>query len=637
MMQMLRKAAVFVMFAVLIGAFAISMGGNNYFDRYTHPTVAKVGSVDITPQDFERAYQRDLDNLSARAGRRITIQQARAVGLPEQVLRGLIQDAALDYEAQKLGLGLSKDGLRASLTSNDVFQDSSGKFSPEKYESFLQRIGYSAPVFEHEYRSDIVRRQLQSVFKTSGIVTPVMLDAFNRYLNEERTLSYFTIGAPAVGKIEAPADDALKSFYEERKNEFMAPELRKVSVIAISPQIVEKRISVPEAELKAEYDAKAAHYSVPERRAIELIPFQSKEAAEKASSELSSGKTFQDVAKAVGFKSGDITLGTVSRKEFTEKFDTNEAVLKTAFDLKKGEVSKPVDGPLSWVIIRVSDIVPGQEKTFDEVKDRVREDLVKAKSTAESSKLIKAFEDDRASGVPLSETAKKLNLPLEEVTINQGGNGPDGKPVKLDSVPAPTLAAAVFKSDIGVENEALRLPGGGYAWFDIQDIVKARQKPFDEVKAEVEVDWQKEQLRTKLAEKARELLASIDHGQPMAEAAKSVGAEVKNSKPLKRQGSEQGLPQTAITQAFSLAEGGSSSAASADGSARTIFQVAKVTPAGPLNETARRSLRERLSGEIANDNFAEFLTGIEKKAGVSIDRKNFADVAGGGGSFETEE
>src|SRR5271165_4082802 len=102
MMQTLRKAAVAVMFAILIGAFAISMGGNNYFDRQLRQSVAKVGSIDISPQEFQRAYQRTAENLSARAGRRITPQEAQAIGLPERVLQGLIQDAAIDLEAKKL-------------------------------------------------------------------------------------------------------------------------------------------------------------------------------------------------------------------------------------------------------------------------------------------------------------------------------------------------------------------------------------------------------------------------------------------------------------------------------------------------------------------------------------------------------
>ena len=128
MMQMLRKAAVAVLFTVLIVAFAISMGGNNYFDRYTHASVAKVGSIEITPEKYDRAFQRTLENLSNRAKQQISQAQARALGLPQQVLQGLIQEAALDYEAQKLGLGLSKQGLSETIKATQGFQELRGKF-----------------------------------------------------------------------------------------------------------------------------------------------------------------------------------------------------------------------------------------------------------------------------------------------------------------------------------------------------------------------------------------------------------------------------------------------------------------------------------------------------------------------------
>ena len=282
----------------------------------------------------------------------------------------------------------------------------------------------------------------------------------------------------------------------------------------------------------------------------------------------------------------------------------------------------------------MSDIIPGREKSFAEVKDEIRASLVKARSAEESAKLIKSFEDERTSGVPLQDSAKKLGLPLEEVTIDQSGNGPDGKPLQLASVPAATLAAAAFKSDLGVENEALRLPGGGYAWYDVQDIVKARQKTFDEVKAEAEADWRKDQIRTKLAQKARELVTELN-SKPIADVAKSVGAAATSTQPLKREATEQALPQPVIAQAFSLPEGGASSAVSGDGASRVVFQVSKVIAAGPLDEAGTKAMKQRLSGQISEDNFAQYLTGIEKAAGVSVDRKNFTAVAGG--AYDSEE
>ena len=186
-----------------------------------------------------------------------------------------------------------------------------------------------------------------------------------------------------------------------------------------------------------------ANFGVPERRKIELIPFQTKQAAEAASADLKSGKDFLDVAKAAGFKQPDLDLGLVSKKEFGEKFAANETMIDAAFALEKGKISEPVDGPLSTVIMRVLETIPGKEKSFDEVKDQIRDEIVKTRSAADTAKLIKSFEDERTAGVQLPDIAKKLNLPLEEVTFDRTGKDSSGKPVTLSAVPAPGLAAAV--------------------------------------------------------------------------------------------------------------------------------------------------------------------------------------------------
>lgn len=617
------------MFAILIGAFALSMGGNNFWERYGKQTIASVGSVDITPEQYRRAYQRVLDSLSQRAGRRITSQEAKSFDLPNRVLQGLIQDAAVDWEADKLRLGLSQEGLRQSITSAPMFQDPPGTFSEQKYQRFLQQIGYTASYFEYEYKGDLIRRQLQGVFEKSGVPSKTLLEAFNRYSNEQRTLAYFTLSAEAAGAIEAPSEATLKSFYDERKTQFMAPELRKVAVLAITSQSVASRMTITDDELKAEYEAKGADYAVPERRKIELIPFKTRAAADAAHAELKAGKGFLDVAKEAGFTQPELDMGLVSKKEFAKRFATNNAIIEEAFTTDKGWTSRAVDGPLSTVIMRVLEIIPGQDKSFAEVKEQIRADLLKARSTVETSKLIKAFEEDRATGVVLADSAKKLNLPLEEVTFDHTGKGPDGKPVALPGVPIATLVDAAFKSDVGVENDALRLPSGGYAWYEVQDIVKPRQKPFDEVKADVEAAWRKDQIRAKLAEKARDLVARLNRGEPIADVAKSAGAEVKTSQPLKREGSGDALPSAAVGQAFTLPEHGASSAGSADGESRVVFVVDKIVLPPPLNEAQARGFEQQLARQVGEDNYTAFLSAVMKTAGVNIDYKAFANVMGG--------
>ncbi len=68
---------------------------------------------------------------------------------------------------------------------------------------------------------------------------------------------------------------------------------------------------------------------------------------------------------------------------------------------------------------------------------------------------------------------------------------------------------------------------------------------------------------------------------------------------------------------------------SGEGSSRVVFQVEKITPAAPLDEAGAKALEEQIARHVADDNFAEYLTDITKRVGVSVDPKMAADVAGG--------
>ena len=59
---------------------------------------------------------------------------------------------------------------------------------------------------------------------------------------------------------------------------------------------------------------------------------------------------------------------------------------------------------------------------------------------------------------------------------------------------------------------------------------------------------------------------------------------------------------------------------------------------GPLTEMASKTLEQKLSQQIAEDNFTQYLTGVQKIAGVTVDQKSFAAVAtGGGGNYDSGE
>jgi peptidyl-prolyl cis-trans isomerase D len=626
-MLTLRKGAANLVAKLFMGVLVVSFGiwgVADFLRSATRPVVATVGNVRIAPDDYQRSYQRQMSSYSARLGRQITSQEARAAGLPRQILDGLIARAAITQKAQALGMGISEKGIRNDILNDQSFANADGKFSQAKFEQLLRANNMSEPAYVEELHGDMVRQQLLGAFTQGAVVPDELLEAVNRYRNEERVLVYFTAGQAAAGDIPAPAEEQLKTYYEDHKAHFSAPEYRKIAIVTANADSVGDKVSVSDEEARQDYEAEIDKYRSPERRKIEQIAFPDKAAAQKAASELAGGKSFYDVAKEAGFTQADTALGLLTKDRMADP-----KVAEAAFALPKGKVSDPIDGALATAIVRVLEIYPAEEKKFDEVKEQVRKAVKDRRVKEKLSDVANAFEDDRTQGASLADAAKKHGLKVEQVTFDRAGKGEDGKPVSFAGAEGPLYKAA-FESDVGVDNAAVRLSKGAYAWFDVLDVIPPRQKTFEEVKDGVSKAWRDDQIRAKLVEKSQELQKRIEGGESIEEAAKSLGAEAKTTAALKRSGIVPGLPISMIAQAFAMQKDGVNAVAGSDHLSRVVFQVKEIKEPAALDAPAQTNLRDQLARTVAADNLSQFIQGVRSDLGAEIDEREFAALGGAG-------
>ena len=183
-------------------------------------------------------------------------------------------------------------------------------------------------------------------------------------------------------------------------------------------------------ELAAHYEATKKQYQVPERRTIQQLVFKDMAAARDAAEKLAKDPDMLKLGKELGMKDTDIELGTFAKDKLADK-----KLAEAAFALEKDKVSEPIESFFP-TIIKVTEIQPGETKTFEAVKEDVRKALTGERARAEIQKLYDEIEDARGGGSNVTEAAKKLNLPLKEFTIDrrascagrQGSRGPAGQP-----------------------------------------------------------------------------------------------------------------------------------------------------------------------------------------------------------------
>ena len=94
-----RRAGVLIwalLVALVIGLAGFGIGAGR---GISSQNIARVGDEPITSEDYVRAMQQELRTLTQQAGRQLTMTEARQYGVDNMVLARLVNDAALDDEA----------------------------------------------------------------------------------------------------------------------------------------------------------------------------------------------------------------------------------------------------------------------------------------------------------------------------------------------------------------------------------------------------------------------------------------------------------------------------------------------------------------------------------------------------------
>ncbi|MDP4022138.1 peptidyl-prolyl cis-trans isomerase [Methylobacterium sp. NEAU 140] len=619
----LGKIVLTIIFTLLIAGVGI-FGVEEFFRGGASNTVAKVGSTPITAEAVRQAYQNQLQRYQAQLKRAITPDQARMLGLDRQVMSQLITEAALDQKTRDLGLAVPDASVIRAIHEEKSFQNAQGQFDPALFYQTLQRAGLNEPMFVREQRSVIARLQLAEAVSADLPVPTALRDAVHRYTTERRAADYLILPPSAAGQIPEPSEEELKTWYAANKGNFRAPEYRAVNLLVVDPEQMAKPDAVSADDLHKAYELNKSRYGSPEKRTIQQIVFPDAASAEAARKEIEDGsKTFEAVAEARGTDGKDLTLGTLTK---TELFD--RAVADAAFALPEGGVSQPVQGRFGTVLLRVTKIEPGTVKPFEAVEGEIRKGLALQRARDGLETARDAIEDQRAGAKPLADIAAERGLSLVAVkAVDAQGRAPDGQ--RVAGIPDPdTTLPAVFRAEIGGDNEPLRTKSGGYVWYDVTGIDAAHDKPFDEVRDAVKAGWTAAETAKRLQAKGRELVERLDKGETVEAVAKDAGVNAESASDLTRNQPKDQLTADVVNLIFATAVGKAGTAASGDG--RAVFKVTGATmPATAAGSPSDRTITQSFQTALSDDVLGEFIGEVQKNAGVTVDQAALRRALGG--------
>lgn len=624
MLDTLRKGAGSLPAKILLGLLTLSFIGWGVGSRLgaSHSdTLATVGGTKVSVGDFQLAYQRQSQEFSRRLGQPLTPDIARAFGLPQQVLGSLMAKATIDDEAASLGLGVS-DARLAQMIADDanLRPPSATSFDRSYFVQLLRQNGITEATYIRERRGDEIERQL--VEGLTGDVRPskTMVEAVYAFRNEQRHVDYVTLSRATVEPIADPSDDVLSKWFEDHKSEFKAPEYRTIRFIKVTPETATDPASVSDADARREYDRTKSQYVTPETRRVQQLLFPSLDEAKAAEAKLKGGESFDDLIAERGAKPEDVDLGVVTRDKLGD-----QAVADAAFALADGAVSEPVQSAFGTVLLRVTQIVPGETQPFEAVAAEIKKAL--ATKFAERTVLDShdEIEDALAGGATLDEVATRFKLPLTTIVSDASGKDESGK--AIDGLPdGGKLLPAAFATDEGVQNDPVQAEHG-FVWYDVAKIAPGRDRGLDEVKAEATAAWKNEEANRLLDAKAKTMVDALKGGAKIEDVAKTDGLSVASAD-VTRQSDNADLGAKGLDAAFG-GPVGHAEAVRGDGDDRVVVRVAGIDDVKmPEGAGEALTIADQLSGNLQAGLFSQYVAAAQETFGTTINQSLLNAVVG---------
>lgn len=626
MLDAIRRTAgtwvVRIFLFVLIASFAV-WGVGDFIQGRVDTSVAKVGDTEISQFEFDDQLRREMQRLQAQLGGQLDAAQARALGLHEQILRTMIGRRLLDLEAEKLGVVVPDDVIAAEIRNNPAFFGPTNQFDRLTYERAVMAQGWSPTRFESLLRQDMTREALGGsvVAGLRGEAPKALVDPIYAYRGERREAEIAVIDPQ--GEIPAPDEAVLRKFHQDNAARFTAPELRSIVYLVVDAKDVAKTIEVPDQELREEYEARLPTYREPERRRVEQMLFTDQAAADAAFAKLKDGGNFAAVAKeTLGQEAADLSLGLLTQSELPEEIGA------AAFGLAQGEISKPVQSPFGWHILRVSEIQPAHEKAFDEVKEEIASDIRLQRAADELYQIGTQIQDEIAGGASIEQLAEKLKVEVQRVpAVDARGRDAAGKPI-------PGLPQ--FRDFLPLVNEAVpggypevrEMAEGAYVVISVDGVTPSALRPFEAVQAEVLQAWREGEQRERAEKEAKALVEKVKAGGDFTELARAAGAEIRSSGSFTRDGAgaDRVVSGPLAAEIFGLKVGEVADAAAGDGRGWVVARLKSITPADPADAEARERLAKTLAAGYADDIATLFRAALEREYGVSINRQNLERV-----------
>lgn len=598
------------------------------FESASTTSAARVNGEAVPLARVRRAWQERQTELQ-RATRdelpaELMLREQQAL-LDEFIRRELLRQRADD-----LGYRIGDQRLIDTLSSIPALQVD-GHFSRDRYAALLRQQGRTEASFEADLRDDLQVGELQRGIVLSSFTTATELKHRIELEGEQRDIEFVVVPAAKFESGEPVPEQEIDRWYEANKSRYMTPESVALQYVELTLDAVAAEVRVDEPALHKYYDEIAPErYIEPEQRRASHILIEAgndaaaaRTRAEALLKQAQGGADFATLAREhsddVGSKAQGGDLGWSRRDAFVAPF------ADAVFAMQKGEIRGPVQTQFGYHVIRLDDVRPATQRSFDEVRPELEAEFRREQAQSIFYERSQQLADDSFAALSeLEGVASKLGLPLQTVAnFTREGGGPFGA--------EPRIIEAAFSEEVLVERQnspPISLGDDRVVVLRVTAHAERRQKELAAVRTEIEATLRQQSARKAAMAATDAALVRLGKGAAWAEVVTGLGLTPAARVTVERRNAE--LPAELVGPVFAAAAPAAAAASPTPGKATlasgdpVLFVVYGRRPGMPPDQPAELAQHARVAASVtAASEFAAYVAQLTSDARIKRNDKAF--------------
>ena len=617
-----------VFFGIMVLSFVFWGVGDVVRLAGTETWVAKVGGVTLESPAVSVEYQRAMSSItrSLPAGQDATPEMRRRVG--DETLQRMVTQAAMAEELRALRI-VAPDAAVAELAREiPAFRGPDGKFSKPVFDMVLRNNGLTEARFLDSLRGEVTQRQLLAAIGIGATASDALSRAIYIGEYQKRSARLAEFALTAAPEPPAPDEATLQRWYDNHPDLYRTPEYRRIKAVVLTPQRLSQDITVADQDLREVFERTKSQFVVPARRSAEVISTQKEDVARALAETWRGGADWAAMQAAAREKDASaIAMPDSTEAQFPDP-DLSRAVFAAAVDV----VGEPVKGALAWYVVKVTSAVAGEDPTFEQVAEQIRERVVADKAADLMYDRANKVDGLLANGTSLDDMPDDLGLVGLAGTLDSQGMTPENElaPIPGASELRSAIISAAFqaqKGDAPRLTEVATPSTGGSAYFamTVEDITPAAMRPFDAVKDRVTEDWRADQQRRAQETAAAAMLAALKSGQSFEDATTVAGVSERTTPVTTRADLPEGMPAEVLRAIFTMKPGEPTMIETPE--AFIVAVLAEVIDPDPAADpSGYAQVRQAVTRSVGTDIAASFTEAVRLRANPRINQKTLDQI-----------